>query len=250
MHHLGYRIRRRVCCYSNGEPPFNHSFYKDQKPSHSQTVLGLYKLNHSWHLGWRSWSGSVDQLVILERYDFVKFYLPTLHRKLPLIFFPFVSLTNIAMISVERFHATFRPFKHRLIKRWVYVVAITVVWVFPVIAAVIWVLEWLDAIVFDIYLWESYCCLCLIVTFVSYTSILFKFRYGAHPQRHCAAALRQRKLTVTLLITTLASLLLWLPYNTYFFVFRLTDSVNLFPTPARRPLLSSFLTSIRWMLKS
>jgi len=171
-------------------------------------------------------SGSVEQLVILERCDFVKFYLPALHRELPLIFFPFVSLTNIAVISVERFHATFRPFKHRLIKRWVYVVSIAVVWVFPVIAAVIWVVEWLDVIVFHLYLWESYCCLCLIVTFVSYTSIFFKFRYGAHPQRHYAAAFRQRKLTVTLLITTLVSLLLWLPYNTYFFVFSLTNSVQ------------------------
>ena len=158
-------------------------------------------------------SGSVYQFVILEHCDLVKFYPPVLHRELPLIFFPFASLTNIAVISVERFHATFRPFRHRLIKRWVYVVAIAVVWVFTVIAAVIWVVEWLDVIVFHIYLWESYCCLCLIVTFVSYTSIFFKSRFGAHPQRHCAAALRQRKLTVTLFITTLVSLLLWLPYN-------------------------------------
>ena len=30
--------------------------------------------------------------------------------------FPFVSLTNIVVISLERFHATFRPFRHRLIK--------------------------------------------------------------------------------------------------------------------------------------
>ena len=65
---------------------------------------------------------------------------------------------------------------------------------------------------------ESHCCLCLIVTFVSYTSILFKFRFGDHPQRHCAAALRQRKLTVTLFITTLVSLLLWLPYSIFLFV--------------------------------
>ena len=39
--------------------------------------------------------------------------------------FLFVSLTNIVVISLERFHATFRPFRHRLIKRWVYVIAIT-----------------------------------------------------------------------------------------------------------------------------
>ena len=62
------------------------------------------KLNFSWEVG-----------VSLSSFDF---------------FFPLVSLTNIAVISLERFHATFRPFRHRLIKRWVYVVAIVVVWVF------------------------------------------------------------------------------------------------------------------------
>ena len=127
--------------------------------------------------------------------------------------FLFVSLTNIVVISLERFHATFRPFRHRLIKRWVYVIAITVVWVFPVISCVIYVVDrlYLNGYFLDIAV--SFGLLCLIVTFVSYTSILFKFRFGAHPQRHCAAALRQRKLTVILFITTLVSLLLWLPYN-------------------------------------
>ena len=130
-------------------------------------------------------------------------------------FFPIVSLTNIAVISLERFHATFRPFRHRLFKRWVYVVAIVVVWVFPVIVFVIWRVEWLYFYGYHVYIIDSYCLLCLTVTFVSYTSILFKFRFGTHPQRHCAAALRQRKLTVTLFITTLVSLLLWLPYNIF-----------------------------------
>ena len=145
-------------------------------------------------------------------------------------FFPFVSLTNIAMISLERFHATFRPFRHRLIKRWVYVVAITVVWVFPVIAAVIGAIERFLTIR-HLYMVESLCCLCLIVTFVSYTSILFKFRFGAHPQRHCAAALRQRKLTVTLFITTLVSLLLWLPFNIFLFVLTTTSIFNFLSFP-------------------
>ena len=138
------------------------------------------------------------------------------------LFFPLVSLTNIAVISLERFHATFRPFRHRLIKRWVYVIAIAVVWVSPIIILVIAGRE-LFLMIHHLYLLESYCCLCLTATFVSYTSILFKFRFGAHPQRHCAAALRQRKLTITLFITTLASLLLWLPYNILFFVGWSTD---------------------------
>ena len=166
-------------------------------------------------------SGSVSQLDLLRKCHFVNFYLVHLKviivLRINFLFFPFVSLTNIAAISLERFHATFRPFRHRLIKSWVYAVAIVVVWVFPVITLVIRDIEWF-LIRHHLYLWESHCCLCLIVTFVSYTPILFKFRFGAHPQRHCAAALRQRKLTVTLFITTLVSLLLWLPYNIFLIV--------------------------------
>ena len=175
-------------------------------------------------------SGSVSQLDLLRNCHFVNFSLIYLKviiflRSL-LLFFPFVSLTNIAAISLERFHATFRPFRHRLIKSWVYVVAITAVWVFPLIVSVIWGVELLSLIGYHLYIIESYCLLCLIVTFVSYTSILFKFRFGAHPQRHCAAALRQRKLTVTLFITTLVSLLLWLPYGIYLFVAWLSGICN------------------------
>ena len=140
--------------------------------------------------------------------------------------FSLVSMTNIAAISLERFHATFRPFRHRLIKRWLYVVAIVVVWVFPVIVSVIWGVEVFYFFGYHLYIMESYCLLCLIVTFVSYTSILFKFRFGAHPRRHCAALLRQRKLTVTLFITTLVSLLLWLPYNIFVFLSWSTGILN------------------------
>ena len=43
--------------------------------------------------------------------------------------FPLTSLTNITVISLERMHATFRPFRHRVIKKWVYGVIISVVWV-------------------------------------------------------------------------------------------------------------------------
>ena len=36
------------------------------------------------------------------------------------LWFPLTSLTNIAVISLDRMHATIRPFRHRLIKTWVY----------------------------------------------------------------------------------------------------------------------------------
>ena len=47
--------------------------------------------------------------------------------------FPLTSLTNIAVISLDRAHATFRPFSHRGIKKWVYWVTITGVWVLTAI---------------------------------------------------------------------------------------------------------------------
>ena len=173
-------------------------------------------------------SGGYVQVKFLWQCGLIKLNLSRIVITLATFFnvFPLVSLTNIAVISLERFHATFRPFRHRLIKRWVYVVAIAVVWVFPLIVLVIFRVELLYLIGYHLYIVESYCLLCLIVTFVSYTSILFKFRFGAHPQRHCTAALRQRKLTVTLFITTLVSLLLWLPFTIFLFVEWSTDILN------------------------
>ena len=174
-----------------------------------------------------SLSGSVDSFYSQSHFcPFVKFYSLSWEVTIALFvlinFSTLVSVTTIAVISLERFHATFRPFRHRLIKRWVYVATIAVVWVVPIITLVIVRIEQF-LMKHHLYLYESFCCLCLIVTFVSYTSILFKFRFGAHPQRHCATALRQRKLTVTLFIITLVSFLLWLPYSIYFFVDWLTD---------------------------
>ena len=39
-------------------------------------------------------------------------------------FFPLASVTNLAAISLERMHATFRPFKHRLIKKKIFGAAV------------------------------------------------------------------------------------------------------------------------------
>ena len=48
-------------------------------------------------------------------------------------------------------------------------------------------------------------------------SIVIKVRCGAHPQHH-GAAIRERKLTMTLLIVTVVSLLLYLPHVIWLFV--------------------------------
>ena len=43
--------------------------------------------------------------------------------------FPLTALTNLAVISLDRMHATIRPLRHRLIKNWVSGVTIAGVWV-------------------------------------------------------------------------------------------------------------------------
>ena len=133
--------------------------------------------------------------------------------------FPLTSLTNIAAISLDRMHATIRPFRHRLIKKWVYGVTIAGVWVLAamVSTAVLILSQYGEEFSHHLYLLQSYCCLCLFVICVSYSSIVVKFLCGAHPQHH-GAANRQRKLTVTLFIMTIVSLLMWLPYAVYIFL--------------------------------
>ena len=136
------------------------------------------------------------------------------------LWFPLTSLTNIAAISLDRLHATIRPFRHRLIKKWVYGVTIAGVWVLAAMVTAMCLIPLLRfrEYLFGIYFTQSYCCLCLFVICVSYSIIIAKFLCGAHPQHH-GAANRERKLTVTLFITTIVSLLMWLPYAVYTFVF-------------------------------
>ena len=124
--------------------------------------------------------------------------------------FPVGSLTNIAIIALERVHATFRPLKHRVLKKWVYGLIIAVVWVESGLVSIVFILhfipEEIDFTYFPIF---------LLIICVSYTSIVIKVRCGAQPPHH-GAANRERKLTMTLFIVTVVSLLLYLPFVTRF----------------------------------
>ena len=137
------------------------------------------------------------------------------------LWFPLTSLTNIAAISLDRLHATIRPFRHRLIKKWVYGVTIAAVWVLAamVSTAASILRQYGEEFSHHLYLLQSYCFLFLFVICVSYSSIVVKFLCGAHPQHH-GAANRQRKLTVTLFIMTIVSLLMWLPHAVFTFLYQ------------------------------
>ena len=132
-----------------------------------------------------------------------------------LILLPYGSLININSIALERVHATFFPFRHRVLKKWVYGLIIVVVWVTTGLSRVS--LYLFEDIQYAFHSELTFVSICLFIICVCYTSILIKVRCGAKPQHHGAAS-RERKLTMTLLIVTVVSLLLYLPYVVETFV--------------------------------
>lgn len=145
------------------------------------------------------------------------------HVKLALIIlFPFSSLINLAVISIERLHATCWPLKHRVMDRRIYAVAICVIW----LPTAVW--EGFRIVLSHVLFigYSSHLSICLVVICVSYASIFIKVRRSPplHVQHHVMAH-RERKLTVTLLIVTLVSLLTWLP-SAIFFLTVFVDDKN------------------------
>ena len=135
------------------------------------------------------------------------------------ILFPFTSLLNITVISLDRVHATFRPFRHRTIKGWVYGLIIILIWATALVLSLsIWLQIFESRITIKI--WTSVNFLCLFVICVCYASIALKMSglcFGARPQHH-GAANREKKLTCTLFVMTLASLLMWLQWTLLHFL--------------------------------
>jgi len=160
-----------------------------------------------------------------------------------LIVFPSMSLLNIAIIALERAYATFRPFRHRLLKKWVYDLFITFVWVFMVSFTSVYI-RYFGASEYgflDLYLTIAAVLFLLLIICVSYSSIVIKVRCGAQPQHHGTAS-GERKLTMTLLIVTVASLLLNLPAAMFAFLlysskFNMAFSVGINIKSAIRVLL-------------
>ena len=130
--------------------------------------------------------------------------------------FSFTSLTNLIAISLERLHATFCPFRHRFVRKWVYRAIIIVIWLIPIVREVaqIFLLKIGYFEVINAYLYLPFYAVSLFVICVSYILIIIKVRCSRHPQFHSRSK-RERKLTGTVLIVTLVSLLCFLPAMIY-----------------------------------
>ena len=123
-------------------------------------------------------------------------------------FFPFVSLVNLAFISLERVHATYRPFKHRLIKKWLYRLVIAFIYLSTICQGTVGIVT--DWPLNSIWVFSSYF-IFLVLMCLCYISIYIKVRCSRQHQLHGAAGLRERKLTSTLFLVSFASLLTFLP---------------------------------------
>ncbi len=131
--------------------------------------------------------------------------------------FSFSSLVNLVLISLERLHATYRPFRHRFIEKWVYGVIITVIWLISTVRESVQIVlkETRSLLTFiDSILYFPFYLISVLVICSSYVLIVIKVRCSRHPHQHGAAG-RERKLTGTSLIVALVSLLLWLPVIIY-----------------------------------
>ena len=130
--------------------------------------------------------------------------------------FSFTSLTNLIAISLERLHATFCPFRHRFVRKWVYRAIIIVIWLIPIvrIAAIIFLLKIGYVEVINTYLFLLFYEVYLFVICVSYILVVIKVRFSRHPQFNSRSK-RERKLTGTALIVSFVSLLCFLPAMIY-----------------------------------
>ena len=159
-------------------------------------------------------------------------------------FIPVASVTNLAAISLERMHATFRPFKHRLIKKKMFRAAVATVWITTGLCSGIYVLSFFYSFSIEqrrgmIRLYLTYILFCLLIILVSYLSIAIKIMYGNQPHHHGATS-RERKLTKTLFIVTVVSLLLTQPFI-IFWSLRLGSSNTSTAILRRTRLLFRFL---------
>ena len=157
------------------------------------------------------------------------------HLKFALLhLFSFASLANLVAISLERVHATFRPYSHLFMGRRVYYVIIPVIWLVALIRESVQIaLDEMQAdlgILTNATLYFSYYLFCLFLICFSYGSIILKTRCILMKNTPSEGRIiRQRKLTATLLVVTFTSLVSLLPANIYVGVrtFRYEEIANL-----------------------
>ena len=128
--------------------------------------------------------------------------------------FPISSLSNLSLIALERLHATLCPFTHSLIGEWVYFKIIICSWLLALtLSSLLAVVNVYEPITYW-YVWTSHIVLSLLVLTISYVIITLNVKRNP-PPHHFAPVASERKLSVTLFIVTLVSILTVFPFAIY-----------------------------------
>ena len=125
--------------------------------------------------------------------------------------FPLASLTNLSLIALERLHATVYPFRHCLIGKCFYFKIIFFSWLLALLVSSTNVILSLYIHSAGSGLLMSFLFLTLLPVAVSNIIITTKIKHNPPPHPSSAVA-SERKLSVTLFIVTVASMLTILPW--------------------------------------
>ena len=166
-------------------------------------------------------------------------------------------LINITIISLERLHATARPFRHRFVKKRVYRVIIALSYLIAVLFSVIsFCIPASYSLERPFNPTSSFTSSCIIIIFFSYSAIFIKVKCSRQPRHryHVSVTSMERKLTVTLFIVTFVSLLMWLPYNVQSFLWYTTKIYNSYPSHLTCSVISllglnSFVNPILYVIR-
>ena len=120
------------------------------------------------------------------------------------------SLLHLALLSLERLHATLFPFRRCLMLDWVYFKAVVCIWFLAVIPASAGAALYLIAPQGIKYVWGSLTIAVLFTVIVSYVIIALNLKRKAPPYSSGAVS-SDRKLTVMLLVVIVLSSLAILP---------------------------------------
>ena len=123
------------------------------------------------------------------------------------------SLCNLSLISVERLHASLYPLRHRcLIGEGVYFKTIFCSWLIALIFASVDSVFYQYIPVASYHLWTSFIILTLLILIIAYAIIVIKIKGGPPLQTHVHSVASERKLSITLFIITVVSILTILPW--------------------------------------
>ena len=128
------------------------------------------------------------------------------------VIFPLASQANLSFISLERLHATLFPFRHCLIEKWLYFKVIIGSWIITLLLACMMAVLKLLKLATIPCTFQFYTCLTLLIITVSNVIIIIKVKSNPPPQ-HFSAVASERKLSVTLIIVTVVSILTILPLS-------------------------------------